>query len=173
MLECPKSLHYYVPLAATSRHVDVMSVTNGDCACICITSDVMQPASGTAAGVMYTCDAFGAHYCQEDPFDTALQPLAPHFRFYYDCLMRPNARSVLTALRKTQDLAYTTIATGHGPILRYNMQELVGRCTQRDGGYPSSSLPFCVFSMPRLEGMVICTLLILCTSLCPPREGNG
>ncbi|CAL8463908.1 g3443 [Coccomyxa elongata] len=80
-----------------------------------------------ATGVMYTCDAFGAHYCQEDPFDTALQPLAPHFRFYYDCLMRPNARSVLTALRKTQDLPYTTIATGHGPILRYNMQELVGR----------------------------------------------
>lgn len=80
------------------------------------------------AGVMYTCDAFGAHYCQDDPFDSALEPLSPHFRFYYDCLMRPNARSVLTALRKTQDLPYTTIATGHGPILRYNMQELVGRC---------------------------------------------
>lgn len=77
---------------------------------------------------MYTCDAFGAHYCQDDPFDSALQPLSPHFRFYYDCLMRPNARSVLTALRKTKDLPYTTIATGHGPILRYNMQELVGRC---------------------------------------------
>lgn len=88
----------------------------------------MQAISRSAAGVMYTCDAFGAHYCQEDPFDTALQPLAPHFRFYYDCLMRPNARSVLTALRKTADLPYTTIATGHGPILRYNMQELVGRC---------------------------------------------
>ncbi len=54
----------------------------------------------TAAGVMYTCDAFGAHFCEEDPFDSRLEPLTPHFRFYYDCLMRPNARSVLTALRK-------------------------------------------------------------------------
>ena len=80
-----------------------------------------------ATGVMYTCDAFGAHYATPAPFDTELQALAPHFRFYYDCLMRPNARSVLTALRKVKDLDYTTVATGHGPIIRYNLDELVGR----------------------------------------------
>ena len=80
-----------------------------------------------ATGVMYTCDAFGAHYATAAPFDTELQALAPHFRFYYDCLMRPNARSVLTALRKVKDLDYTTVATGHGPIIRYNLDELVGR----------------------------------------------
>lgn len=49
-------------------------------------------------------------------------------RFYYDCLMKPNSRSVLTALRKVKDLQYNTIATGHGPVLRYNMPELVQRC---------------------------------------------
>jgi flavorubredoxin len=81
-----------------------------------------------ATGVMFTCDAFGAHYATDAPFDTELQALAPHFRFYYDCLMRPNARSVLTALRKVKDLPYSTIATGHGPIIRYNLEELVGRC---------------------------------------------
>lgn len=80
-----------------------------------------------ATGVMYTCDAFGAHYATGAPFDTGLASLTPHFRFYYDCLMRPNARSVLTALRKVKDLDYTTIATGHGPIIRYNLDELVGR----------------------------------------------
>ncbi|KAK9817135.1 hypothetical protein WJX72_010039 [[Myrmecia] bisecta] len=78
-------------------------------------------------GVMYTCDAFGAHYCSEDAFDSELAPLEPHFRFYYDCLMRPNARSVLSALKRVKDLQYTTIATGHGPLLRYNLPELVGR----------------------------------------------
>ena len=80
-----------------------------------------------ATGVMYTCDAFGAHYATDAPFDTELSSLSPHFRFYYDCLMRPNARSVLTALRKVKDLDYTTIATGHGPIIRYNLEELIGR----------------------------------------------
>eukprot|EP01025_Chloroclados_australasicus_P001332 TRINITY_DN10365_c0_g1_i3.p1 TRINITY_DN10365_c0_g1~~TRINITY_DN10365_c0_g1_i3.p1 ORF type:complete len:641 (+),score=84.75 TRINITY_DN10365_c0_g1_i3:113-2035(+) len=77
--------------------------------------------------VMYTCDAFGMHLCAQDPFDTDLQNVLPHYRFYYDCLMKPNSRSVLTALRKVKNLTYKTIATGHGPILRYNMEELVGK----------------------------------------------
>jgi flavorubredoxin len=55
-----------------------------------------------ATQVMFTCDAFGLHYCSEDPFDSDLAPLAAHYRFYYDCLMRPNAKSVTTALRKVR-----------------------------------------------------------------------
>lgn len=76
---------------------------------------------------MFTCDAFGAHYCAEEAFDTELETLSPHYRFYYDCLMKPNARSVVSALKKVKDLEYTTIANGHGPLLRFNLQELVER----------------------------------------------
>jgi flavorubredoxin len=54
-----------------------------------------------------------------------VQAVLPHYRFYYDCLMKPNARSVTTALRKVKDLPYDTICNGHGPMLRYNMEELV------------------------------------------------
>ncbi|PNW71243.1 hypothetical protein CHLRE_16g691800v5 [Chlamydomonas reinhardtii] len=79
-----------------------------------------------ATGVMFTCDAFGMHYCSEQPFDADVKVLMPHYRFYYDCLMKPNAKSVTTALRKVKDLPYTMIANGHGPILRYNVSELVG-----------------------------------------------
>lgn len=75
--------------------------------------------------IMFTCDAFGMHYCAGDPFDSSLEPLMPHYRFYYDCLMRPNAKSVLTALRKVKDLPYEAIANGHGPMLKYNVAELV------------------------------------------------
>lgn len=71
-------------------------------------------------GIMFTCDAFGMHYCSEDPMDTDLEVIVPHFRFYYDCLMGPNARSVLTALRKVKDIEYRMIATGHGPVLRWD-----------------------------------------------------
>ena len=53
--------------------------------------------------IMFTCDAFGSHYCTEDPWDTDVDALRPHYRFYYDCLMKPNARSVTTALRKVCD----------------------------------------------------------------------
>jgi flavorubredoxin len=78
-------------------------------------------------GVMYTCDAFGLHFCTADPYDSELAPMEPHYRFYYDCLMLPNAKSVTTALRKCKDLPFSIIANGHGPLLRYNVQELVGR----------------------------------------------
>lgn len=77
--------------------------------------------------VMFTCDAFGMHYCSEDPYDSDLSPLEAHYRFYYDCLMRPNAKSVTTALRKCKDLHFDVIANGHGPLLKYNVEELVGR----------------------------------------------
>ena len=40
---------------------------------------------------MYTCDAFGSHYCTEDVFDSNLEAVLPHYRFYYECLMKPNA----------------------------------------------------------------------------------
>ena len=35
----------------------------------------------------------------QDPYDSELAPLEHHYRFYYDCLRRPNAKSVTTALR--------------------------------------------------------------------------
>ena len=30
----------------------------------------------------------------QDPYDSHLEPLESHYRYYYDCLMRPNAKSV-------------------------------------------------------------------------------
>jgi len=37
-----------------------------------------------ATKLMYTCDAFGSHYCSEDMFDTDLSAVMPHYRFYYE-----------------------------------------------------------------------------------------
>ena len=70
-------------------------------------------------GVLYTCDAFGLHYCSDEVFDTDPGSIAPDFRYYYDCLMGPNARSVLQALKRMDGLPeINTIAVGHGPLLR-------------------------------------------------------
>ena len=137
-----------------------------------------------ATGMLFTCDAFGLHYCTADPYDSGalrtvggwsdgslcvdgvcgqagallslhppwlgedrrpsrdspppppscpcslvieLGPLESHYRFYYDCLMHPNAKSVSTALRKIQHLTVAAVANGHGPMLRYNTAELMGR----------------------------------------------
>jgi len=78
--------------------------------------------------VLYTCDAFGLHYCDEYTFDEDLGAIEADFRFYYDCLMAPNARSVLSAMKRMDELGkVSTIATGHGPLLQYNVTELTAR----------------------------------------------
>ena len=42
--------------------------------------------------------------------------------------MAPNARSVISAMKRMKKLGdIQTIATGHGPILRYHVSELTGR----------------------------------------------
>jgi flavorubredoxin/flavin reductase (DIM6/NTAB) family NADH-FMN oxidoreductase RutF len=75
--------------------------------------------------ILFTCDAFGLHYCTDDFFDTDLKAIEPDFRFYYECLMAPNARSVLAAMKRMDELAtVSTIATGHGPLLRHHVQGL-------------------------------------------------
>ena len=73
-------------------------------------------------GILYTCDAFGLHYCSDELFDSDPGAIAPDYRFYYDCLMGPNARSVLQALKRMDGLPeITTIAVGHGPLLRHHL----------------------------------------------------
>lgn len=78
--------------------------------------------------VLFTCDAFGMHYCSDLTFDQDLAAIEEDYRFYYDCLMAPNARSVLSALKRMEKLPeIETIATGHGPLLRHHVQELTDR----------------------------------------------
>jgi len=78
--------------------------------------------------VLFTCDAFGLHYCSDDLYDEDLAAISPDFRFYYECLMAPNARSVLSAMKRMDNLPeITTVATGHGPLLRHNVAELTDR----------------------------------------------
>ncbi|MDZ7966782.1 MAG: diflavin flavoprotein [Nostoc sp. DedSLP03] len=78
--------------------------------------------------ILYTCDAFGLHYCSDSTFDEDLAAIEEDFHYYYDCLMGPNARSVLSALKRMAELkTIDTIATGHGPLLSHNVEELVGR----------------------------------------------
>jgi flavorubredoxin/flavin reductase (DIM6/NTAB) family NADH-FMN oxidoreductase RutF len=81
--------------------------------------------------VLFTCDAFGMHYCDDYPFDEDLELIEHEYQYYYDCLMGPNARSVLSALKRMGELpTVETIATGHGPLLHYNLEDLVGRYRQ-------------------------------------------
>jgi flavorubredoxin/flavin reductase (DIM6/NTAB) family NADH-FMN oxidoreductase RutF len=78
--------------------------------------------------ILFTCDAFGMHYCSDSTFDEDLKTIEADFQYYYECLMAPNARSVLSALKRMDELGKIgMIATGHGPLLYHNLEELTGR----------------------------------------------
>lgn len=77
---------------------------------------------------LFTCDAFGMHYCSATLYDENLRDISPDYRFYYECLMGPNARSVLSAMKRMSELGeITLVANGHGPILKHNVKELLDR----------------------------------------------
>ncbi|MBR8839236.1 MAG: diflavin flavoprotein [Stigonema ocellatum SAG 48.90 = DSM 106950] len=98
--------------------------------------------------ILYTCDAFGMHYCDDHTFDEDLDLIEEDFQYYYDCLMGPNARSVLGALKRMNELpAITTIATGHGPLLHHHVTELVGRYRQWSQAQAKAETTAAVFYM--------------------------
>ncbi len=75
--------------------------------------------------ILYTCDVFGMHYCDDYLYDEEPDLLEKDFQYYYDCLMGPNARSVLAALKRIEKLEIKTIATGHGPLLQHHIPKWI------------------------------------------------
>ena len=60
--------------------------------------------------------------------------------------MAPNARSVINAMKRMEPLGeITTIATGHGPLLRHNLEELKGRYWQWSHEQTKSETTVAVF----------------------------
>jgi flavorubredoxin len=59
------------------------------------------------------------HYCSDDLYDEQLSAIEPDYRFYYECLMAPNARSVLAAMKRMEPLGnINLVANGHEPIIK-------------------------------------------------------
>ncbi|MEA5517623.1 diflavin flavoprotein [Limnoraphis robusta] len=75
--------------------------------------------------ILYTDKFFGAHVCGDQIFDEGWSIYSEDRRFYYDCLHAAQARQVLSTLDKIADLPPIKFyATGHGPLVRYGMNEL-------------------------------------------------
>ncbi len=75
--------------------------------------------------ILFTCDAFGAHYCDERMFDDLVGDFDPHFHYYYDCIMRPFKPHILNAIEKIEKLDIDVIAAAHGPIIRKSPRKYI------------------------------------------------
>ena len=76
-------------------------------------------------GVLYTDKYFGAHVCGDQLFDEGWMSLWEDRRYYYDCLMAPNAKQVATVLEKLAALNRVRLyAPGHGSLVQFGLNEL-------------------------------------------------
>ncbi|MDD4604493.1 MAG: FprA family A-type flavoprotein [Bacteroidales bacterium] len=75
--------------------------------------------------LLFTCDIFGAHYCNEGVFDDAVGNFDDAFRFYFDVIMKPFSRFMLQAIERIKPLEIKAICTGHGAVLRKDWKRYV------------------------------------------------
>ena len=75
--------------------------------------------------LLFTCDSFGAHYCDARMFDDQVGDYADTFKYYFDVILKPFSRFMLKAIEKIEPLETDMICPGHGPILRSTWKEKV------------------------------------------------
>jgi flavorubredoxin len=80
--------------------------------------------------ILFPCDAFGAHCCDERMYDNLVPDLETDFRIYFDVLMRPYRDKVLAAIERIAELDPALICPSHGPILRVNPKQYPERYRQ-------------------------------------------
>ncbi|AJE04531.1 FprA family A-type flavoprotein [Geobacter pickeringii] len=77
-------------------------------------------------GVLFTCDAFGAHYCGDGIFNDELPDYRPDMEFYFDCIMRPFKDKALAAIDKIRAERIEILCPSHGPVIRTDPWKYVG-----------------------------------------------
>jgi flavorubredoxin len=73
--------------------------------------------------ILFSCDAFGAHYCPDHIFDDESGNFDEAFKYYFDVIFKPFSKFMLKGLEKIKDLEINMICPGHGPLLRRNWKK--------------------------------------------------
>lgn len=85
--------------------------------------------------ILFTCDSFGAHYCNEEMFDDKVGDYDADFRYYFDVILKPYSKFMLKAIEKIRPLDISMIAPGHGPVLRKEWKKRVDESYEMAAGY--------------------------------------
>jgi NADH oxidase (H2O-forming) len=75
--------------------------------------------------ILFTCDSFGSHFCDEAIFDDLAGDFDEDFKYYFDVILKPFSKFMLKAIERIRTLDIKMIAPGHGPVLRSYWQKYV------------------------------------------------
>ena len=79
------------------------------------------------AGVLFSGDVFGCHFCDPRLFNDCVGDFRFSFEYYFSHIMRPFREHVIDALALIEPLPLRLIAPAHGPILRHAPRDYVRR----------------------------------------------
>jgi len=68
--------------------------------------------------ILFSCDAFGAHFCGDGLFNDQVGDFSAEFAFYFDTIMRPFKEKIREAVAKVEHLPLVMVCPSHGPLLR-------------------------------------------------------
>jgi NADH oxidase (H2O-forming) len=89
-------------------------------------------------GTLFSCDAFGAHYCGDSIFSDELPDYYKDMEFYFDCIMRPFKDKALAAIDKIRNETIHFVCPSHGPVIRqdpwHHISHYEGWCTAKGDG---------------------------------------
>jgi flavorubredoxin len=80
--------------------------------------------------ILFTCDSFGAHYCNPEMFDDLVGDYSDSFKYYFDVILKPFSKFMLKAIDKIADLPVSVVCPGHGPVLRTTWKEKISLSAQ-------------------------------------------
>lgn len=75
--------------------------------------------------ILFTCDSFGAHFCNSAMYDDLVGNYEDAFKYYFDVILKPFSKFMLKAIEKIKPLEIKMIGTGHGPILRSGWKQAI------------------------------------------------
>lgn len=76
--------------------------------------------------ILFTCDAFGSHYCSDKLFEEEVENYEESFKYYFDLILKPYSKFMLKAIEKIRNIGeIKMVCPSHGPILRKNLQKYV------------------------------------------------
>jgi flavorubredoxin/flavin reductase (DIM6/NTAB) family NADH-FMN oxidoreductase RutF len=76
---------------------------------------------------LFTDKLFSAHVCGDQIFDEGWNVYREDRRYYFDCVLASYANQVENALEKLAEKPAQIYATGHGPLVKYGLQELTNK----------------------------------------------
>ncbi len=91
--------------------------------------------------VLFTCDSFGAHFCNGEMFDDLVGNYDKAFKYYFDVILKPFSKFMLKAIDKIRPLDISVICPGHGPILRTDWRKYVDLSEKYAREYLNESRP--------------------------------